>query len=217
MLSMHSGGANGCMGGVNNGVRSENGVLIGVIHEKFCVDTDEDKLITDMIVCRGNDLTERKQLLLDNGDAIIVLPGGVGTFDEFWETVSAKSLGMKGLENKPICVINADGFFDGFIMNLQRAYDDGLLYLKPDEYYNVVETPQEAINWCAMHEISELDDKKKATGASSSSRIVERKVVSHKLELGFNTFTALLAGSFITGVLLSSHTSRRLVALIRLQ
>ena len=196
------------MGGVNNGVRSKNGSLIGVIHEKFCVDADEDKLITDMIVCHGSDLTERKQLLLDNGDAIIVLPGGVGTFDEFWETVSAKSLGMKGLENKPVCVINSDGFYDGFIMNLQRAYDDGLLYLKPDEYYHVAKTPQEAIDWCLMiNQTSETDDKIKAASVSSS-RITERKVVSPKVEIGFNSFTGLLAASFISGVLLSSKFSR---------
>ena len=47
----------------------------------------------------GDDLGERKQLLLDNSDCLIVLPGGVGTFDEFWDSVCGKSLNMKGILN----------------------------------------------------------------------------------------------------------------------
>jgi uncharacterized protein (TIGR00730 family) len=106
IIAVDGGGGNGVMGGINRGVRSvPGGKLIGVIHKKFCVDTDEDKLITNMVVCEGNDLSERKQLLLDNGDCIIILPGGVGTFDEFWDAVCGKSLGMKGLNNKPICIV----------------------------------------------------------------------------------------------------------------
>jgi predicted Rossmann-fold nucleotide-binding protein len=56
----------GVMGAVNKGVRAHGGEIIGVIHKKFCVDTDEDKLITNMIKTDGNDLNERKDLLLSN-------------------------------------------------------------------------------------------------------------------------------------------------------
>ena len=116
MVAVNGGGKCGVMGGVNRGARSKNGKIVGVIHEKFCVDWDEDKLITDMIKVKGNsphifviisrsltsfyegdDLGERKQLLLDNADCLIVLPGGVGTFDEFWDSVCGKSLSMKGI------------------------------------------------------------------------------------------------------------------------
>jgi predicted Rossmann-fold nucleotide-binding protein len=44
------GGLNGCMGAVNKGARSKNGEIIGVIHEKWCVDGQEDNLISNMIV-----------------------------------------------------------------------------------------------------------------------------------------------------------------------
>ncbi len=61
------------MGAVSRGVRSVNGKVIGVIHETFVVDNQEDSDIIDMIVSKGPDLNERKQLLMDNGDAIIVM------------------------------------------------------------------------------------------------------------------------------------------------
>jgi hypothetical protein len=104
-----------------------------------------------MIVSKGEDLGERKQLLLDNSDCILVMPGGAGTFDEFWESVCAKSLNMKGLTHKPISIVNIDGYYDGFIMQLDRAYSENLLYLHPSEYFHVGKTTEESLNWCLSH------------------------------------------------------------------
>src|SRR5688500_2756186 len=95
MLCVNGGGRWGCMGGLNDGCQHNMGTVRGVIHEMFCVDGCEHPHIVDMIKVNGADLWERKQLLLDHGDCVIVLPGGVGTFDELWECVSGKSLGMK--------------------------------------------------------------------------------------------------------------------------
>jgi len=82
------------MGALNKGARANGGEIIGIIHKQFCVDSDEDKLITNMIKVDGNNLNDRKDLLLDNSDCIIILPGGCGTFDEFWDCISSKSLGI---------------------------------------------------------------------------------------------------------------------------
>ena len=51
--------------------------------------------------------------------------GGVGTFDEIWDTVSCKAIGMKGMVFKPICLINTDGFYDGFAVQMERAQKEG--------------------------------------------------------------------------------------------
>jgi predicted Rossmann-fold nucleotide-binding protein len=135
------------MGSLSEGVRDQGGKVIGIIHEKFCIDGEEDTETKTMIVSHGPDLTERKQLLYDNGDCIIVLPGGVGTFDELWESISAKSLNMKGLAPKPICIANLDGFYDGSILQLKRAFDDQLLYLPLEKYVHVASTVKEALHW----------------------------------------------------------------------
>ena len=141
------GGNAGCMGAACAGSQSKGGKVVGVIHEKFVVDGQEARHI-EMIVSRGPDLTELKQLLIDNGDCLITLPGGVGTFDEFWEAVSAKSLGFKDLLRKPICLVNVDGFYDGFITQIQRAFDDKLLYHNVDDFFRVFTTAEEALDWC---------------------------------------------------------------------
>jgi uncharacterized protein (TIGR00730 family) len=181
-ICVNGGGGGGAMGGVNRGCRSKNGEIVGVIHSQFCVDTDEDKEIKNMIVCKGNDLTERKQLLLDNGDCLIIMPGGVGTFDEFWDCVSHKSLRMKNLNDKPIAVVNVDGYWDGFVMQLKRAFDDGLLYGSLESYFYVANTPAEALDYCER-EVSKKANAKadiaipvSETNASANSRFADRSV-----------------------------------------
>lgn len=67
-ICVNGGGASGVMGALNRGCRSLGGEIIGVIHQKFCVDADEDRMIKNMIVCKGEDLEERKRLLLENGE-----------------------------------------------------------------------------------------------------------------------------------------------------
>ena len=136
------------MGALNKGARANGGEIIGVIHKQFCVDTDEDKLITNMIKTDGNNLNERKDLLLDNSDCIIILPGGCGTFDEFWDCISSKSLGMKNLNNKPICVVNIEGYYNGFIEQLNAASKAGLLYSPPENYFKVFNDPKDALDYC---------------------------------------------------------------------
>ena len=116
LLCVNGAGQFGCMGALNKACHANGGKIRGIIHKKFVVDFGESALIKDLIVSDGDDLVERKQLLMDNGDCIIVLPGGIGTFDEFWDAVGARSLGMKGMGQKPICLVNVDGFYDGFIM-----------------------------------------------------------------------------------------------------
>ena len=126
-LCVNGGGAAGCMGALNRGVRSKGGQILGVIHDMFSVET-EDGLIQEMIVSNGDTLSERKQMLVTNSDCIIVLPGGVGTLDELWESVCNKSLHLGGMEKVPICVLNYNGYFDGSIAQLERASKDKLLY-----------------------------------------------------------------------------------------
>ena len=82
-ICVNGGGKFGVMGYLNEGCRQNKGYVIGVIHEKFVVE-QEDQALSQLLVCQGNDLNERKQLLFDYGDCLIVAPGGVGTLDEMW-------------------------------------------------------------------------------------------------------------------------------------
>ena len=68
-----------------------------------------------------NSLFERKEKFLDMSDAFIVLPGGVGSMDELLEVMVSNQLG--GI-NKPVGLLNIDGYYDGFLEWLQRSVDD---------------------------------------------------------------------------------------------
>lgn len=94
-LCVNGAGRSGVMGGLNDACLEAGGQVRGVIHQKFVVDAGEHSKIQDMVVSHGEDLGERKNLLMDNADCLIALPGGVGTFDEIWDAASHKSLGMK--------------------------------------------------------------------------------------------------------------------------
>ncbi len=61
------------------------------------------------------DLFERKQLMMENSEAFLILPGGVGTLDEFFEVLTWKSLNCF---DKPIIVFNTDGFWDSLLAML---------------------------------------------------------------------------------------------------
>lgn len=146
-------GKYGVMGGVNNGCFQRGGKILGVIHNIFCVDSSEHPTIKDLVIVGGIDLYERKLQLFDNSDCIMVLPGGVGTFDELWDGISSRSLGMKGMTIKPICVVNINGFYDGSLLQMKRAFEDGILYQDVEEYFHVEDNVTDALQWCvdAVH------------------------------------------------------------------
>ena len=146
-ICVNGAGRFGCMGGLNDGCKSKNGLIKGIIHRQFCVDFKEHPVIKDLLIVDGEDLTERKKGLFDNSDCLIVLPGGCGTFDELWEAVSYSSLGMRGMAGKPICLLNIDGFYDGFLAQMHRAYHDGVLYHDVEEYFHVENTAAAALKW----------------------------------------------------------------------
>lgn len=161
------GGRHGCMGAVQRGCRSKDGKVIGIVHEIFLPGNETAGLFDDLIVASGPTLTDRKRLLYEHTDAIIVLPGGVGTFDELMETTCMRSLRMNNFENVPICILNIDGFYDHTVAQMRRAAADGVLYGEVEAYFHVSNTPEEALAYC----LSEL-------GLTKSDKPAEASVIS---------------------------------------
>ena len=85
------------MGSLSDGCLGNGGQVVGVIHEMFVVDGEEHTGVSEMLVATGDGLADRKRLLMQGCEAIIALPGGVGTFDELWESVAEVALGFKDL------------------------------------------------------------------------------------------------------------------------
>lgn len=170
-ICVNGAGKTGVMGGVNDGCFENDGKVKGVIHKMFMLDSGEDSRIKDMVVVDGWDLSERKTQLFVESDCVIIMPGGVGTFDEMWDGVSSKSLKMKGLNHTPIVVCNLDGYYDSFLAQMHRAKQDGILYHDVEKYFHVVDDVDAALNYClhSLHSTHNNNDE------FQSTRKVQRK------------------------------------------
>jgi uncharacterized protein (TIGR00730 family) len=89
-----------------------------------------------------SDMGTRKRRMLELGDAFVVLPGGIGTLDEFFEVIVETQLGQL---HKPIVLVNLNGFYDPLIALLDHVA--GYEFLRPnfEQLFRVALTPEEAI------------------------------------------------------------------------
>ena len=79
---------------------------------------------------------KRKQLLEDKADAFIITPGGVGTFDEFFEILTLKQLQQ---HNKAVAIFNVDGYYDDMLKMMQKSADTEFISDMTLELYQVFE------------------------------------------------------------------------------
>ena len=119
---LYGGGALGVMGAVANGALSAGGRVVGVRPAFISKFEDAHPIATEMIVTET--MHQRKQILHNRADAFVVLPGAIGTLDELVETVTWKRL---GLHNKPICILNLDGFFDPLLQQFRHLVEQDLV------------------------------------------------------------------------------------------
>ena len=87
-------------------------------------------------------IQERKALMLQLSDAFMVLPGGLGTFDEFFEVATEAQLGVHA---KPIIVVNVDGYFDGLDAMLHAIIDKGFARETILKLYHLADGPEAAL------------------------------------------------------------------------
>lgn len=116
----------GLMKVVADGVHRSGGRLMGV-SVSFLVDKVRPG-VDDMVVAR--DLAERKRLLLEKADAVVIMVGGTGTLDEATEILELKKHGLHG---KPVVLLNSAGFYDGLEQQLRRMEAEGFLPLPLSE------------------------------------------------------------------------------------
>ena len=121
---VYGGGHVGVMGLIADAVLSRGGKAIGVIPQ-FLMDKEVGhKGLTEMHVV--DNMHQRKQLMNDLSDGIIMLPGGFGTLEEFFEVLTWLQL---GLHNHPIGVLNVNGFYDFLLKQMDVMVEQR--FLKP--------------------------------------------------------------------------------------
>ena len=100
----------GVMGQVAKGVIDNNGKTIGVIPEFLKLKEVYHRNLSELIVTEN--MHQRKVIMYEKSDGFIILPGGFGTMDEFFEITT---WGQLGLHSKPIGILNLNGFYDDLI------------------------------------------------------------------------------------------------------
>jgi uncharacterized protein (TIGR00730 family) len=120
---VYGGAKIGLMGAVADGVMSEGGQVIGII-----TDFLRDMEIAHEGITRletVSSMHERKMRMAELCDAVIALPGGLGTMDELFEMLTLAQL---GLHSKPVGLLNVNGFYDPLLALMDNMVDDGFMY-----------------------------------------------------------------------------------------
>lgn len=119
---VYGGGRVGLMGALADAALAEGGTVTGVIPEAIASAEIAHHGIAELHVVGS--MHERKALLTRLSDAFLALPGGIGTMDELFEALTWRQL---GIHDKPVGVLNADGYYDALFALLDRMLEEGLL------------------------------------------------------------------------------------------
>ena len=119
---VYGGGNNGLMGLVAQATAQAGGRVVGIIpkalqsHENTRTSCDEVHVVDTM--------HERKRMMAERADVFLALPGGIGTFEEFFEVWTWRQLGY---HDKPVGLLNTEGYYEGLLAFAQHSVTQGFL------------------------------------------------------------------------------------------
>lgn len=138
--AVFGGGGIGLMGILADNMLAAGGKITGVI-PGFMIDEGWGHAgVSDMIVTA--DMSERKKTIFAMSDAAVALPGGVGTLEELTEVITLKQLGQF---NKPIIIVNVNGFYDHLIEFFEHMFMGNFIRLEHKDIWQIVTTAEEVV------------------------------------------------------------------------
>ncbi len=121
---VYGGGGQGLMGAAARGITAGGGKIIG-ISPKFL---NVDGILYDADKCEEfiftEDMRSRKKLMEEKADAFVTVPGGIGTYEEFFEILTLKQLGR---HRKPMAIYNIGGYYEPLYRMLEATADGGFM------------------------------------------------------------------------------------------
>lgn len=139
---IYGGGSTGIMGIVADAVMQNNGRVTGIIPHILVEWEHQHRGITELII--ADDMHERKKKMYELCDAAIILPGGFGTLDEFFEMLTWNQL---SIHDKKIFILNSAGFFDHLLAHIDRIEKEGFLYETAKERITVLNDPAQLFQY----------------------------------------------------------------------
>ena len=137
---IYGGGKRGLMGALAQSALAAGGEVIGVIPAFMTALEWGNHDITALIEVQS--MAERKQKMFELADAVIALPGGVGTLEEFSEILSASQL---LLHRKAVGFLNTDGYYDLFFRFIRHMTEEGFCPERTAELWMSAERPEELL------------------------------------------------------------------------
>ena len=139
------GGSVGMMGAVAHAVQQHGGQVVGVIPQ-FMIDKELAFETADELIVTQT-MRQRKQTMEDRSDYFIVLPGGFGTLEEFFEILTLRILDC---HDKRIFIVNSHGFYDKLLGFIEQLYEQQFAGQKYRSCYEVVDSPETAMAMIAQ-------------------------------------------------------------------
>lgn len=134
---VYGGGANGVMGAAARGFSADGGSVTGVVPEFFKESLSEAINTSCTRLIYTETMQQRKKTMEDMADAFLIAPGGIGTFDEFFEVLTLKQLGR---HEKPIAVYSINHYYSPLEAMLENAINGGFLTPECKSIYRFVYT-----------------------------------------------------------------------------
>jgi uncharacterized protein (TIGR00730 family) len=135
---IYGGGNKGLMGAVANAVMEKQGKVIGIIPQLLTDREHSHQGISELTVV--DNMHIRKQMLYEKCDAAVILPGGFGTLDELYEMLTWNQL---SIHNKPIFILNSDGFYNALLQHNLIMQQQEFLYDKIEDRMVVIDNPNQ--------------------------------------------------------------------------
>ncbi len=138
---VYGGGKEGLMGVLADSVLEHEGQVMGVVPKVLIEWERQHEGLTEMAIVP--DMHSRKKMMYDMSDAAVVLPGGLGTLDEFFEMVTWNQL---KIHDKKIYIINSAGFYSHLHSHLKTLEIEGFLYEPLEQRIIFCDNPVEVFN-----------------------------------------------------------------------
>lgn len=135
---VYGGGDCGLMGAVANGALTGGGKVIGVFPRSLGRIEVEHQSLTKMHFV--DSMHERKQIMYDEADTFVILPGGFGTLDEMFEVITWRQI---KIHEKHVIIYNHNGYWDHLIGLMEHMIDVGFAKPETRTFYTVVNTKDE--------------------------------------------------------------------------
>ncbi|RPJ04198.1 MAG: TIGR00730 family Rossman fold protein [Spirochaetaceae bacterium] len=143
------GGNNGLMGQVALGAREtiqggSPGRITGIIprclrQQGYCFENADEIIETESV-------SERKRIMEEKSAGFVILPGGIGTLDEFFSVLGARQLGF---HSKPVVVVNFNGFYDSLAFLMEDLYKRKSISPADMKHFTIVQDAEQAVSLMA--------------------------------------------------------------------